>query len=176
MFGSLFGAAGLPDKAIEYAGFVLTHCAAIADANRGVELICPFAVITSSNGREVLDFESETQEEAVSKGWASFAEAKRRRDWWAFGREGIYRDPDGTASDVLTVTVWTPQMKFHHSFTQRFGRRPDQGICLFGGTELVKHAGEYAEPVERWSQSALLRGINSHPQGARWQEWSRSDA
>jgi hypothetical protein len=175
MFGSLFGAP-LPDKSIEYAGFVLTHCAAIADDNREGELICPFAVITSSAGREVLNFESETQEEAVSKGWASFAEAKRKGVWWAFGREGIYRAPDGTGTDVLTVTVWTPQMKLHHSFTQRFGRRSDQGIRLIGATELLKHEGEYAEPVERWNQSALRRGIESHAQGARWEEWSRSDA
>jgi hypothetical protein len=175
MFGLLFSAA-LPDKSIEYAGFVLAHRAAIADAHREGELICPFAVITSSTGRELLDFESETQEEAVSKGWASFEEAKRKEVWWAFGREGIYRDPDGTGSDVLTVTVWTPQMKFHHSVTQRFARRPDQGIRLIGGTELLKHGGEYAEPVERWNRSALLRGVESHPQGARWQEWSRSDA
>ena len=175
MFGSLFGAT-LPDKAIEYGGFVLAHCAAIADANRKGELICPFAVITGSDGREVLDFESATQEEAVSKGWASLADAKRKGELWAFGREGICRDPDGTGVDVLTVSVWTPQMKFHHSFTQRFGRRPDHGIRLIGRTELLKHEGEYAEPVERWKQSALLRGIASHPQGGRWQEWSRSDA
>lgn len=175
MFGLHFGPV-LPDKAIEYAGFVLTHCAAIADANREGELICPFAVITSSKGREVLNFESETQEEAVSKGWASFVEAKRKGVWWAFGREGIYRDPDGTGIDVLTVTVWTPEMKFHHSFTQRFERRPDQAMHLIGSTELLKHESEYAEPVERWNRSAFALGIESHPQGSRWQEWSRSDA
>jgi hypothetical protein len=174
MFGSLFGAT-LPDKAIEYGGFVLSHCAAIADANREGELICPFAVISSSSGQEVLEFESETQEEAVSKGWESLAEAKSKGLWWAFGREGISRDADGTGTDVLTVTVWTPKMKFHHSFTQHFGRRADGSIRLVGGTELLKHEGEYAEPVERWNQSALLRGIKSHPQGARWQEWSRND-
>jgi hypothetical protein len=175
MFGSLFGAT-LPDKAIEYGGFVMAHCAAIADANREGELICPFAVITSSTGREVLNFESETQEEAVSKGWASYAEAKRTGVWWAFGREGIYRDAEGKGTDVLTVTVWIPQMKFHHSFTQQFERRPDHGIRLVGTTGLLKHEGEYAEPVERWKQSALLRGIESHPQGGRWREWSRNDA
>lgn len=170
MLSSLFHSA-LPDDAIEYAGFVLVHCAAIADANREGELICPFAVVTGAEGMRVVDFESETQEEAVAKGWASLHEAKSSRVWWAFGREGIYRDPNGRGTDVLTVTVWIPRMKHHYSFTQRFGRGSNQGIYLIGDTEVLEHGGEYAEPLQRWNESALARGINSHPEGSHWSKW-----
>jgi len=172
MLSSLFRSA-LPDEAIEYAGFVLMHCAAIADANREGELICPFAVVTDSTGRRVLDFESDTQEEAVAKGWASLAEAKSSKFSWAFGREGIFREPDGTGTDVLTVTVWIPGMKQHYSFTQLFGRGPDQGIYLIGRTRGLKHGEKDVEPVERWNKAPLVRGIASHPQGNRWSQWQK---
>jgi len=170
MLSSLFRTA-LPDEAIEYAGFVLVHCAAIADANREGELICPFAVLADPDGKQVVNFESETQEEAVAKGWASLGEAKSRKVWWAFGREGIYRDPDGKGTDVFTVTVWTPRMKHHHSFSQRFGRGPDQALYLIGNTEALKHETDYAEPVQRWNEAALIRGIDSHPRGSHWSRW-----
>ena len=165
----------LPDEAIEYAGLVIAHCAAVADANREGELICPFAVITDTEGRRIVDFESETQEEAVAKGWASLPQAKAEKVWWAFGREGIHREPDGKGTDVLAVTVWIPGMKYHHSFTQRFGRRPDQSLYLIGSTEALKHEAEYAEALPSWNEEALARGIGSHPKGTQWSRW-RSDA
>lgn len=95
----------LPNEAIEFAGFVLVHCAAIADANREGELICPFVVTASDDGRELIHFESDTQAEAVSRGWASLEVALAKQIWWAFGREGIYRNLDGTGTDVITVSV-----------------------------------------------------------------------
>ena len=161
----------VPIDAIEYAGYVLVHCAAIADVNRNGELICPFAVVTDPNGRHVVDFESTSQEEAISKGWATLSKAKQRKVWWAFGREGIFREPDGKGTDVLTVTVWIPRMRYHHSFTHRFGRAADQTLYLIGDTEVFKHKNECAESVEHWDEAALVRGIKSHPQGNRWTKW-----
>lgn len=63
----------------------------------------------------------------------------RTKVWWVFGREGIDREPDGKGTDVLTVTAWIRGMKYHRSFSQRFGRGPDQSICLVGSTEALKH-------------------------------------
>ncbi|KQV54061.1 hypothetical protein [Duganella sp. Root336D2] len=170
MFGSLFRFSVL-NEALELAGFVLVHCAAIADANRAGELICPFAVLEGDDGRQVVDFESETQEEAVSKGWASLGEAKSNNVSWAFGREGLYREPDGNAVDVLTVSVWMSGMKEHYSVLQRFGRREDQAIYFIGAPELLKHKGESAEPVERWNEKAIERGVVNHPKGSMWPQW-----
>lgn len=170
MSGSLFRFS-IPNEAVEFAGFVLAQCAAIADSNRGGELICPFAVLEGDGGRHVIDFESETQEEAVSKGWASLAEAKSNTASWAFGREGSYREPGGSAVDVLTVTVWMPGMSEHYSVLQRFGRRDDRAIYLIGTPELLKHSGDSAVPVEHWNEKAVERGIAMHPKGTMWSEW-----
>jgi hypothetical protein len=161
----------VPNEAIEFAGFILAHCAAIADSNRAGELICPFAVFGGDEGRRVIDFESQTQEEAVSKGWASLAEAKSNTESWAFGREGLYREPDGKAFDVLTVTVWIPGMKELYSVLQRFGRQEDQAIYLVEAPKLLKHMVDSAEPVEDWDVMAVERGVAKHPKGEKWAAW-----
>ncbi|MBO9686835.1 MAG: hypothetical protein J7598_09500 [Mitsuaria chitosanitabida] len=170
MLDSLFRSS-IPKQAVEYAGFVLVHCAAIADSNRDGELICPFAVLTEADGRRVIDFESDTQQEAVEKGWASLVEARSSRVWWAFGREGLYRTPDGKGTDVLTVSVWLPGMDHHYSLIQCFSRGSDQSLYFIGEPQLLKHRTDQAEPVARWDHSALARGIASHPKGSRWSEW-----
>jgi hypothetical protein len=160
----------IPDEAVEFAGFVLAHCAAIADSNRTGELICPFAVLRKSGRQEVVDFESETQAEAVEKGWKSLPAAQLKKTGWAFGREGIFRGNE-SAEDVLTVSTWLPAMKQHISVLQRFRRGPEQELVLFGEPELMIHGAEGATEVENWNRSALSRGIESHPQGKRWSEW-----
>lgn len=170
MLRSLFGHS-IPEEALEYAGFVLAHCAAIADSNRAGELICPFAMVTGADGRRVIDFESDSQHEAVAKSWASLNEAKSNRNWWAFGREGIYRQADGTGTDVLTVSVWLPRMSHHYSITQRFGRGRGQELHLIGKPELLEHKTDLAESVTSWNQQAIARGIASHPHSSRWGEW-----
>lgn len=161
----------IPDDALEYAGFVLAHCAAIADSNRSGELICPFAVLTGSSGREIVNFESESQAEAVEKGWESLSDAKAKNVWWAFGREGINRSADGTGRDVLTVTVWLPHMTAHISVQQLFTRGPEQEFHLIDDSELLIHGADVASPDEKWDRTLVARGIASHPQGSRWSEW-----
>jgi hypothetical protein len=160
----------IPDEAVEFAGFVLAHCAAVADTNRNGELICPFAVLRKGGHQEVVDFESESQAEAVDKGWKSLPEAKAKRSGWSFGREGIFRQ-EATAEDVLTVSTWLPSMKDHISVLQRFRRGPEHELVLLGGPELLVHSPESATEVKEWNRAALARGIESHPQGRRWAEW-----
>lgn len=159
------------NEALAFAGFVLAHCAAIADANRAGELICPFAVMEGEDGRRIVDFDSETQEEAVFRGWASLVDAKSNAQSWAFGREGLYRESDGRAVDVLTVTVWMPGMKEHYSVLQRFGRQEDQAIYLIGVPELFEHLEDAAEPVKEWDEKAIERGVAHHPKSEMWSAW-----
>lgn len=158
-------------EAMELAGFVLLHCAAIADANREGELICPFAVLPGPEGNDVIDFESPSQEEAVAKGWASLDEAKAANVAWAFGREGLLRDADGSATDVLTVTVWLPDMDCHYSVSQWFGRTQDQAIYLIGKPRLLRHAESIADMIDCPIDEALERGMAKHPRGYLWTGW-----
>ncbi len=160
----------VPSDVVSFAGFVLMHCAAIADSNRDGELICPFAVVEDEATRHLVDFESETQEEAVAKGWASLDEWKERAQKWAFGREGLYRAGD-TASDVLLVTAWAPGMTVPATVLQRFARDTSNGLYLVGEPELLVNHATGAEPTSDWNSNDLRQGIEAHPKGSRWVEW-----
>jgi hypothetical protein len=160
----------LSREAIEFAGFVLHHCAEIADDNRQGELICPFAVLWNSEGRRVVAFEAETQEEAVERGWLSLEESRELGEWWAFGREGLLRTDNG-ALDVLLVSLWTPGHDDPFTVTQSFGRSHDGGVYLIGQPELLLGGRTGAEAVLKWDIDALWRGIESHPKGSRWSAW-----
>lgn len=159
-------------EVIEYAGFVLAHCAVVADDHREGELICPFSVLADSHGHRVVDFESATQEEAVEKGWSSLDASRRKGEWWAFGREGLYRTGE-SAVDVLLVSVWAPGMDKPATLSQSFARTDDGALYLLGDPVLFLGGREGAESVSEWDTEALIRGIQSHPKGDRWATWSQ---
>jgi hypothetical protein len=162
-----------PSQSIEFAGFVLSHCAVIADGHRSGQLICPFAALCDSKGQlRVVAFESETQEEAVGKGWSSLDTAREEGEWWGFGREGLVRTADGPL-DVLIVTVWTPEQEDTFSITQTFGRAEDGSLYLIGEPELLLGGREESLVQAQWDSEALLRGIAQHPHGGKWSEWRK---
>lgn len=160
----------VPSQAIQFAGFVLVHCALIADANRNGELVCPFAVVETEGDRLVIEFDADTQEEAVKKGRASLDDWKPFANGWALGREGLFRLGE-TAVDVMVVTVWVTGMDVTASVMQKFGRDGENALYLIGEPELLVHASEAARQVHGWDRDALLEGIALHPHGERWARW-----
>lgn len=157
-------------EALDFAGFVMMHCGLIADENRAGELICPFAVIWGENGRRVENFESETQAEAVERGWASLAASRERSEWWAFGREGLYRTEHGP-EDVLVVTVWTPELDEPFTVMQPFARATDESLRVIGSPQLFTGGRHEPERVDEWDASSFYRGMESHPRSARLASW-----
>jgi hypothetical protein len=160
----------VPRQAVEFAGFVLMHCALIADNNRDGQLVCPFAVVEADGERLVIDFEADTQEAAIEQGWASLAHWKPSANGWAFGREGVYRS-GASGVDVMVVTVWVRGMDAPASAIQKFGRDGEHALYLIGAPELIGHATETAHVVAGWQRADLLRGIALHPHGRRWAQW-----
>lgn len=161
----------IPDEALAFAGFVLAHCAAVAEANRDGELVCPFAVLRDAEKQQrLVHFESETQAEAVEKGWRSLTAAQSTGSAWAFAREGIFKS-DNVEEDVLTVSTWLPTMTAHFSVLQRFRRGTNQELVLFGEPVLFVHEPDGAAQVDAWNRSALSAGVRSHPRGDRWLDW-----
>lgn len=160
----------IPTQAVQFAGFVLVHCALIVDANRNGELVCPFAVVETEGDRLVIEFEADTQEESVKKGMASLDDWKPVANGWAFGREGLYRSGE-SGVDVMVVTVWVAGMAVPASVIQKFGRDGENALYLIGAPELLLHADQAARQVESWDRAALIEGIALHPHGARWAQW-----
>jgi hypothetical protein len=93
----------------------MTQIVSIASVLKNGELVCPFAVITKGDDRQSIEFEAQSQDEAVSEGWASLEKYKDHLDLWAFAREGLINGPNGK-EDVLLVAAWTHGM-------------PEKNIC-----------------------------------------------
>lgn len=156
--------------ALEYAGFVLVHAAALADSNRHGELVCPFAVISNEQGRRVAYFEAESQQEALARGWDSLDASRARQEAWGFAREGFYKENNALV-DVLLVSSWTAGLTDPISVMQRFARGSEQELSLFGPTELLVDGPSGPVLETHWDQTALDRGIASHPRAASWSIW-----
>lgn len=162
-----------PSDAIEFGGFVLAHCAAIAATNEPGDLICPFAIVTKGENRQVIDFESETQQEAIAKGWASLDEWRDSIDLWGFGREGLLSDGSSQKVDVLSVSVWKPGMSEAINMFQRFSPPSAGAFYLFGPTEFSINGQAADQSSESQLQNWLMTGILRHPHGGKWSGWVR---
>jgi hypothetical protein len=128
-----------------------------------------FAVVSKGSDRQSVAFESETQDEAVSKGWASLDEWKGQIDLWAFAREGLRATPEGKV-DVLVVAAWGPTMTEPVIFTQRFLPSTKGGFALLGRIEIQDLPPAELDRVA----GAFAAGIAEHPKGGRWFEWKRA--
>lgn len=158
-----------PDDVIRHAGLVMAQAMNIASVLNVDELICPFAVITKGDSRESIEFESTTQDEAISEGWASLEKYKEYFDLWAFAREGLIRGPDGK-EDVLVVAAWTHGMPQPVLFTQRFLPKSKGGFAIVGPM-----MAQDCPPAELdHVATRFMMGVDQHPQGHRWQSWRRA--
>ena len=157
-------------SSMEFAGFVLMHSAAIAEGNNADELICPFAILMNSQGRRVVDFEADTQQDAIEHGWACLDQSRERDELWSLAREGLKRTQTA-ALDVLAVSVWAPGQSEPFTVVQAFGRDSGRHFHLIGEPELFVGGRDSIPVPSGWGVDALYRGIASHPKGKRWSSW-----
>ena len=143
------------------------HCVAIAAACAEDELICPFSVVGNADSYRVTDFEADTQEEAIKRGWASLDQSRLSREPWIFGREGTRRTEKGVV-DMLIVSAWVPGMFDPVTVLQPFARMSDRSLYFLQGPELFVGGRYDSETIEDWDSIALMRGVRSHPRGAQW--------
>ncbi len=81
--------------------------------------MCPFAVITRGANRQSIEFEAESQDEAIAEPWASLDELRDNVDLWAMAREGLLSTSSGKF-DALVVAAWGCGMPEATPFVQRF--------------------------------------------------------
>lgn len=156
----------IPDDVARHAGLVMAQAASIASVLEVGELICPFAVVTKGENRQSIEFEGATQDEAVAKGWDSFATLKDQVDIWSLAREGLQRGPEGK-EDVLVVAVWTDGMMEPAVFTQRFSPKTKGEFLLCGPTAIQ---GQPSSELDRIAVS-FSEGVQAHPKGHLWAKW-----
>jgi hypothetical protein len=161
------------ERAIRFGGMVLAHAALVASDLAEGELICPFAIITKDDRRQVVPFEAESQAEAVANGKASLEELKSQVDYWGFGREGLWSHPDETdnKTEVLTVSTWTHGLDDPVILMQRFRPASTGQFSLLGTVEIVIDGhvlpSEKAGPL----RSLVSDGVAMHPSEVPWASW-----
>jgi len=161
------------ERAVRFGGMVLAHAAFIASDLPEGELICPFAIITKDDRRQVVPFEAESQAEAVENGKASLEEMKSQVDYWGFGREGLWSHPDDgdNKTDVLTISTWTHGMEDPIILMQRFRPTASGQFALLGMVEIVI-AGHILPPDKARSLRSLVSdGVAMHPSEVPWASW-----
>lgn len=160
------------ERAIRFGGMVLAHAAFIASDLPEGELICPFAIITKDDRRQVVPFEADSQAEAVENGKASLAEFKDQIDYWGFGREGLWSEPDTTdKTDILIVSSWTHGMEEPAVLMQRFRPAASGQFLLLGAIDIVLGGHVLASDQAAPLRALASDGIAMHPSQVPWASW-----
>lgn len=164
----------LLERAIRFGGMVLAHAALITSDLPEGELMCPFAIITKDNRRQLLPFEAETQEAAVENGKASLDDLRDQVDYWGFGREGLWSDSEVTAdkTDVLVVSAWAPGMHEPAVLMQRFRPAATGQFVLIGMIEIILEGQMLTAERGKHLRALVREGISMHPSAVPWAEWS----
>lgn len=162
----------ITEAAARHAGLVMAHAAVVASVLEPGELICPFAVVAKGDDRQSIEFESDTQDQAVERAWASLDEYRNQIDLWAMAREGSVAGPDGK-EDVVVVATWGQGMAEPFVFTQRF-RPKAKGVFALLGPTSVQQQFQDSElgQLRAWFEA----GISSHPKHDRWSAWRNAGA
>jgi len=160
---------------VRFGGLVLMHTALIASAQCEGELICPFAVVAKDDNRQTIEFEAETQEEAVANGKASLDEYQDSVDFWSLAREGLYSatGEEGAKIDVLLVSVWEPGLDEPIEILQRFRPSAPGPFELLGTPEIFYEGYAQQDESADAMQLLLSEGIVNHPSGEKWATWVR---
>ena len=153
-------------------GFTLAHSAwSVAEAE-AEELLCPLAFIERDGNLEVIRFESDTQEGAISKGKEYINLHKENAVVSSFAREGLFPEQNKKV-DVLLVECWARNDTKHYGVIQKFlpnegkgkFRLVDEPILLIDG--VIQTEGTASKLKEN-----LELGIKSHSNVAQlWNQW-----
>ncbi|MEG3222181.1 hypothetical protein PD716_16355 [Vibrio gigantis] len=151
------------------AGYVLAHASySVSDLESG-ELLIPFVVVQSEKGQEVIRFEADTQEEAISNGKVELLQLQKRADIYGFAREGSMRDESGNSIDVISVDVWEKGLEHTVSIVQPFQPNNGKGHFQLSKDILVVIDGQEVESQQLID--IVKEGISYHPIGNEFNSW-----
>jgi len=161
--------------AAEFGGFVLAHSALISSLLGDGELICPYAVIEAQGQRQSVEYEEESQVEAIEQGKADFEKYKDTADIWAFAREGLFSDPGSPdKTDVILISSWAPGMTEWLGIIQRFNPASSGNFRLIGDPMIYVEGNEAVGKQATKLAAAVGRGIKNR--GTAWDSWKAHDA
>ena len=163
----------IPDHALALGGFTVAHATWSVSDLPDSELLCPLAIVERQGQRELLRFEAETQEEAISEGKRVMAEEKDA-DAWAFAREGAWRMQEGgEAQDVLVVDFCAEGMLNPLTVVQPFERFTKSGRFRVVGEMMIASSGQVLDSASSHKLiEGIKAGIQEHSKVAElWHTW-----
>jgi hypothetical protein len=159
-------------SALSLGGFVLAHAAWILSEIEAGELLCPFAMLEKGDGRELLPFEADTQEEAIFGAKAHLMKLGSEIDAWAFAREGLIRDA-GEAVDVISVDLFARGMDEPVALVQRYQSLAPHGqFKLLGIPDVVINGTREDAATASTLLSSVREGAHEHEFASTlWNGW-----
>jgi hypothetical protein len=150
-------------------GLTLAHSAFIGSGQDGVTL-APYVVYQQGENRQVLNFEADTQQEAIDSAYASIKEYQPSVDAWAISHEGLVTLDNGEKQDIYIVKAWVNGLAEPIMIYQMFNPKP---FKLIGNIKVLnfEDTGLDTEQAEMLHQ-ALDAGIESHNSAnEKWESW-----
>ena len=152
-------------------GFTLGHAVwSISDAEED-ELLCPLAFIEKDGILELLRFESETQEEAISRGKDYINLHKENASVSSFAREGLF--PQQNNVDVILVESWSNEDSESYGAIQKFVPNEGKGkFQLLDEPIILINGVIQTEEIAKKLKEKLEHGIQAHSKVAPlWNTW-----
>jgi len=151
-----------PQAVLELGGLALAHAFRILPELNDDELLCPFAIVIGAEGRELIDFEADTQENAVAAAKSYLAGPDRSVERLAFARDGRSLTTNLEYVDAISVSVRDMLSNYECTFSQLY--RFSAG-CLefFGPIEFM--LGDEADDAALADarRGFVVAGMDSHP-------------
>lgn len=146
-------------------GFIMAHSAAIGDSLAEHELMVPYVITINNGKRESMEFEAETQQQAVSTAEKKLPELSRSVEAWSYSQDGLVTLDNGEKQDVFFFKVWAKGMSEPLQAYQMYKKYP---FKLIGNIQILNYSesGLLAKEQEQFS-AGINQGIESHPTGSK---------
>jgi len=152
-----------------FLGLTLAHSAFIGSGQDGVTL-APYVVYQQDENRQVVNFEADTQQEAIDNAYASIKEYQPSVDAWAISYEGLVTLDNGEKQDIYIVKAWVNGLAEPIMIYQMFNPKP---FKLIGNIKVLNFEDTGLDMKQAETlHHALDAGIESHNSAnEKWESW-----
>jgi hypothetical protein len=151
-------------------GFIMAHSALIVSSLGDGELLVPYIIVETEAGRDVLNFEAESQQQAVNLALARLSTLTQEVDAWSYSQDSLVTLDDGTKQDALFFKVWVRGMSEPLEVYQMYATAPFKRV---GNIRVLdfSQSGLDVSDTEAFIRG-VDQGIEMHPTaGDKWESW-----
>ncbi len=150
-------------------GFTLAHSASVVDTLAADQAMVPYAITFQGEEQSLVNFEADTQQQAVAQAQEQLAQFTQTADAWTYSQEGVINNEQQQVS-VLYFKVWLKGMHVALEAYQAYSKAP---FKLLGNVQ-VQNFNETG--MQQSATDVFVAGINQgvdiHPTAAaHWDNW-----